>query len=271
VAYANPSFETADPANPGLAQSWTIAVVSFMTIAGYALAGGLERAWEDFDDGWVTGWVSTSSASSSAVYSSAIFMSPPIFESFEAGWGIDQPISLDVGATASAAYGSTLAAFDTFEVEWFSGVWSTTLGTMTPGLYGSALDAFDTFEVEWFSGAYSTTLAGSTTTALFGGPVAYEDFSPAFAPVPFTANPSTDTFTAPAHGMSNGKRVRVTSTDHLPDGLGAGNYYFVIGATTNTFQLAATSGGSAVDVTAPGAGTHTVISDGTTEWGLLLD
>lgn len=270
MAYLNPSFETADPANPGLAQSWTLAVVSFMTIAGYALTGGLERAWEDFGDGWVTGYSLQSGASTPAVFSAAIFATPPAFESFDAGWGMDHPLALELGALASASYGSPLDPFETFEVEWFSGTYATVLGTMVNAAYGSGTEAFDTFETEWFTGTYSTTL-GATTAASYGGAVAYEDFSPAFTPIPFTANPSTDTFSAPAHGMSNGKRVLVTTTGHLPDGLGVANYYFVIGATTNTFQLSATSGGAAIDVTSPGSGTHTVISDGTTEWGLLLD
>lgn len=275
MAYLNPSFETADPANPGLAQSWTLTVVSFITIAGYALTGGLERAWEDFDDGWATGYRFETGTMTAAQFSASIFVTPPTREAFEIGWATNQAFAIELGATVTAAYGAGADNFESFEVEWFSGSYDAAfdegIAAATPATYGVAADDFETFELQWFSGSYATTLAGTTTAASYGGAVAYEDFSPAFAPVAFIADPSTDTFSAPGHGMSNGKRVRVVSSEHLPTGLASGDFYFVVGATTNTFQLAATSGGSAVDVTSPGAGTHTVISDGATEWGLLLD
>lgn len=74
----------------------------------------------------------------------------------------------------------------------------------------------------------------------------------------FTADAGTDALTATAHGLSDGDQVHVSSTTTLPDPLAADTDYFVISATTNTFQLATTSGGSAIDLTDAGTGTHTV-------------
>jgi len=63
-----------------------------------------------------------------------------------------------------------------------------------------------------------------------------------------TSTGSPDTFTSTSHGFSNGDIV-VLSGLTGGAGLVAGDPYFVIGVTTNTFQLALTSGGSAIDAT----------------------
>ncbi len=58
---------------------------------------------------------------------------------------------------------------------------------------------------------------------------------------------SPDTFTKTSHGLANGTVV-VLSAISGGGGLVAGFPYFVIGQTANTFQLALTSGGSAIDL-----------------------
>lgn len=73
----------------------------------------------------------------------------------------------------------------------------------------------------------------------------------------FTADSSTDVLTANAHGLTDGKRVVLSTTNTLPAGLSIERVYFVRDATTNTFKLALTSGGSAIDITDNGTGTHT--------------
>jgi hypothetical protein len=59
---------------------------------------------------------------------------------------------------------------------------------------------------------------------------------------------ATDIITATAHGLSNGTPVYFSSLTGGA-GLAVSTTYYVIGATTNTFQLSATSGGSAVNFT----------------------
>lgn len=65
---------------------------------------------------------------------------------------------------------------------------------------------------------------------------------------------ATDTFTSFGHGYANGDRVMVADLQSagVPTGLTEGTLYYVVGATTDTFQLSATLGGSAVNGTADG-------------------
>lgn len=73
----------------------------------------------------------------------------------------------------------------------------------------------------------------------------------------FTAVAATDVITASAHGLTNGDIVTVTSSTTLPGGLSVNTDYYVIEKTDDTFKLSATSGGSAVNITDTGTGTHT--------------
>lgn len=72
-----------------------------------------------------------------------------------------------------------------------------------------------------------------------------------FTPMEATLDQSTDVFTSFAHGLTNGQQVLVydVMTAGLPTGFTEGTVYFVVNATTDTFQLSATSGGSAITVT----------------------
>ena len=70
----------------------------------------------------------------------------------------------------------------------------------------------------------------------------------------FSVDLTANTIIEPAHGRANGSRV-VFLGGTAPGGLTAGTIYFVVGAATDTFQVAATSGGAAIDLTAhPSAG-----------------
>lgn len=65
---------------------------------------------------------------------------------------------------------------------------------------------------------------------------------------------TTDTITSNGHGLANTDRVQVFNVfaESLPSGLTEGTLYFVINTATDTFQLSATSGGAAVDITTVG-------------------
>ena len=67
-----------------------------------------------------------------------------------------------------------------------------------------------------------------------------------------TPDHTTETFTATAHGLSNGDRVQfhrwsgtTIDDDNLPAGISKSTWYYVINATTNTFQVSLTAGGVA--------------------------
>lgn len=75
-----------------------------------------------------------------------------------------------------------------------------------------------------------------------------------------TLTDSGDLVTSAAHGLSNGYMVSfltiVTTT-----GISVSTRYYVVSATTNTFQVATTVGGSAVALTTDGTGTFNAIKE----------
>ena len=73
----------------------------------------------------------------------------------------------------------------------------------------------------------------------------------------FTADAATDTITSTAHGLTDGQRVKLSSTGTIPAGLSTSTVYYVRDSAPNTFKVSLTSAGSAVDITSAGSGTHT--------------
>ncbi len=63
------------------------------------------------------------------------------------------------------------------------------------------------------------------------------------------------------HGLPNGSSLKLSTTGALPTGLTVGTTYYVVGAAANTFNLAATLGGTAINTSSAGSGVHTAIQD----------
>lgn len=75
----------------------------------------------------------------------------------------------------------------------------------------------------------------------------------------FSANSGTDALTITGHLLVSDASVRVSNSGGvLPSPLVAGTTYFVRDITTNTFKLAATLGGSAINLTTNGTGTNSL-------------
>ena len=76
----------------------------------------------------------------------------------------------------------------------------------------------------------------------------------------FTANASTDVITATGHDYINTLPVQVSVSGGgtLPAPLVAGTTYYVRDVAANTFKLAATSGGAAINITDAGTGSFVV-------------
>ena len=76
-----------------------------------------------------------------------------------------------------------------------------------------------------------------------------------------TVNSGTDTVTWNSHGMSDGQKIGFFATT-MPGGLSAGTLYYVRDAATNTFKVAASSGGAAIDITSNGTSVtcHTTLT-----------
>ena len=72
------------------------------------------------------------------------------------------------------------------------------------------------------------------------------------------ASPGVVTWTA--HPLSNGNAVILSTSGALPTGLTAGTTYYVVNKATDTFQLAATIGGTAINTSGSQSGTHTAHS-----------
>lgn len=70
-------------------------------------------------------------------------------------------------------------------------------------------------------------------------------------------NTGTDTITINSHGYSNGCILQYTAGTGAIGGLTSGSYYYVVSAAANTFKLASTLGGTAIDLTSTGTGTQT--------------
>lgn len=68
------------------------------------------------------------------------------------------------------------------------------------------------------------------------------------------ADVDTDVIQSAGHGLVDDMRVIVANVlaESLPAGLAEGTLYWVVGADTDTFKLAATQGGAAVNVTSVG-------------------
>lgn len=85
----------------------------------------------------------------------------------------------------------------------------------------------------------------------------------------FTANAGTDIITSAAHGLVNGDQVNFLTDGTLPGGLEiidynypwTGELYYVVNKATNTFQVSLTPGGTPVNITSAGSGTHTWYND----------
>lgn len=73
----------------------------------------------------------------------------------------------------------------------------------------------------------------------------------------FTADATSNTFTSASHGFLLNDQVHVyaVGAGSLPTGLTTGTLYYVVNPTGSTFQLAASAGGSAIDISTAGSGT----------------
>lgn len=85
----------------------------------------------------------------------------------------------------------------------------------------------------------------NTTARQMGGLLSSIVTNKTFESPQVTAASATNVITAAAHGLANGNQVVFTNVD-VATNVSPGVQYFVVGSTTNTFQVAATSGGSAI-------------------------
>jgi len=113
-----------------------------------------------------------------------------------------------------------------------------------------ALVAAGDYTVDWGDGDVENVTANTVAYHQYD----FADAGLANTNAPVTFTDSTDLVTRNSHGYSNGMTVvfyNIASTT----GIVEGQTYFVINATTNTFQVSATVGGSAIALTTDGSAT----------------
>ncbi|HPD53734.1 MAG TPA: hypothetical protein PLI08_07300, partial [Bacteroidia bacterium] len=109
------------------------------------------------------------------------------------------------------------------------------------------------FGYDYASQSWSTaTVSGAswsiTDFATSGGGVRIENYTRNLVE---TVSIATDTLTVTGHGYADGTAVWI-GADTLPGGLAHSTTYYVRDATADTFRLAATAGGVAIDITTTG-------------------
>jgi hypothetical protein len=182
-----------------------------------------------------------------AVYNAQSWAVPETsFDGFESGWALT-----DITQTHFTAWSQVAS---------------------TAALYGIADETFDNFSIGWNVAPYYTAWHEvSATTANYvtsAGVEPFEDFSEIEEDqaISFTL-PST--INLPSNNFSNGDLVTFNSDNRIPTGLNPAITYFVINALTNSFEVAVTSGGSAVVVTDAGAGSIFVKANPALFWTLF--
>ena len=99
-------------------------------------------------------------------------------------------------------------------------------------------------------GPFNFTVDGSISWVLFKN--ASDDvrsFHPLEGSIkPYAVDPVTNVFRSPSHGLVDDDRVVFWTS--VPTPLVAGTQYWVVSADTDTWQISATQGGAAIDITA---------------------
>ena len=113
----------------------------------------------------------------------------------------------------------------------------------------SATTSSGTYTVDWGDGSAPQTY---TSGAQANYQYSYSASGLTDTPVTFTA--STSTVNRASHGYTNGMLISFASIV-TTTGIVVGQKYYVVNAATNTFQVSATSGGSALTLTNDGSGT----------------
>ncbi len=291
MAFDNLGFEDEDANATGFPDVWTVSLT-----ANAAEAAGFDDGqttppdspvpFEAYEGGWSTNETYTFayadppdlSEISPAIFDSAL-PSPQGVEDYEEGWSSNQNYLFALASIAAASFDvGTPEPVEDYEEEWSANEsFSFVMGSTTAAVFDSGTpEPVEDYEEEWRSNESFDFTMGSTTAAVYdtgvgGGSQAVEDFEEVKGPQVITVVPGTDTVAAFAHGMANGQTVTFENEGGiLPGGIQPGTNYFVISVSANDFQISTVSGGSAVDITDNGAGTHRVRPDVATFWTLLM-
>jgi hypothetical protein len=264
----NLGFETGVPEIPGLAPGWAFEVVS--TVEEYAAydAGYYPIAWESFRFDWgASDWARDLGSGVAAIYTEDLLIPAPEVEHFAVGWD-NLTWILGLAASEQALYDSESA--DSFEGSWNISTWQLGLASTTTATYDG--ENYEDFEESWNIASWTTSL-GANAAASYDGtsPESVEDFEEVTPLVEFAVEISSSLCIALAHPLLDDDRVRIDSTGTPPGGLTTTLDYYVVNASTNTFQLAREPAGTPIDFDHQGGGSHYVLRDPSRFWNRLLE
>lgn len=153
------------------------------------------------------------------------------------------------GTTGSSATGQNLASTTT------AGVLSTNwIDLDAGGSLRTQRELRDLYALVWFTGTpVSATLTATMDIELVMQPYTFvQPSSVALTAFDNTTDVNATVITSNAHGMTNGTRVTVAQTSgtlNTGTGYAVSTVLYVVNATTNTYGLSATLGGSAISLT----------------------
>lgn len=304
MAFLNRGFETEDSAELGFAEDWTTEFVfNGVAVAGYG-DGSAAEAGDSPREAFEGGWDSNEdflfafqdpvdlSELFPAFYDDDLPSANQAVEDFEDGWSSNEAFLFTFGSSEAAVYDSgTPEAVEDFEEEWdsneaFLNDWAEVVsgpGVDTAMYDSGSPEGVEDFEEEWdsnesFLNDWAEVVSGpGVDTAMFdlgvgGTPQAVEDFEEVNAEFVFTAEVISDKILkTTSHGLTNGQKVTFRNEGgELPGGINVATEYFVIGATATSFQISATSGGTKIDITDVGTGTHFSIPDPGVFWVQIM-
>jgi hypothetical protein len=160
-------------------------------------------------------------------------------------WGTNKGLYMSAHSAYSATGGNELTGGTYARV---AVTWSAASG-FVKSLSGTPynINAPASSSVSWIG--FWDSLTGGTFQGMWPNAAGASAFA-------FAVPSSTGVFLAPGSGYTAGQTVVALPTggSALPSGLSIGVVYFVISPSSDTFQLSATLGGSAITLTSDGAG-----------------
>jgi hypothetical protein len=192
------------------------------------------------------------------------------------------------GLDLNAEYQVTVIDTNTYTITASSAATSTVAaggGTTVNAVY--QINVGEAFEIPlsgWGAGAWGSGFwgfGGTSTSALRlwsqnnfgedlvygyrGGPIYYWDATFGVDPISVTMTIATPCVVTSSVPFTNDTPITIINSGYpaaLPTGLTPGTTYYVINASGNTFNLAATVGGSAIATTGSQSGTHYIVPNG---------
>lgn len=284
MAFTNLGFEDEHATFTGLPDVWSTAITcAGMRTAAYGSSTPDSTPHENFESEWSSNELFLFAFAQpfdvleveQAIYDTA--GSYEGVEDFEELWDSNQTFFFSRGSVTAATYDAgTPEDHEDFEEEWSSnenfmfdwGDVQTGPGEDAADFDSITPETVEDFEEEWDSNQsyhFDRTTVALSVANYHGGTA--ENFEPENASFVVSANTGTSRLTKINHGMADGEEITISNSGgELPSGLNEGYTYFVVNKTANDFQLEATSGGGAINLTTVGVGTHTVTPDRTVFW-----